>query len=278
MEIFDRDEVSSISNNLYHFKLSNLGKRMDSKLIDKIIGSFNFKVEVGENETKSKIIQHYENDNIDKLRMYEYEDVVKTFTLSAWSSSNSLEDIQTLMMMFILGYLTSTPEHFGPLDPESNIISDELYNINRLGFITHDSQPYDRFPGLMGDDIGKMLTQTPYIMGFIPKIYTDAFVNLILKKTSKLNLSVYDMDNRTFSEYFNVSDDIYNSNTNSYTESYDTQRSPPQDYFDHTPIDEFMGINNKTLIRTLTNHIYIATSELSNQVFSDIIDVLKQMQ
>jgi hypothetical protein len=87
---------------------------------------------------------------------------------------------------FLKGELPMTPYHLGPIDEETVPLVKKLVEINRRGFLTVNGQPALRkitFLPKVGGDLGHRypngawycLEQRPYLEGYLPKIYVDAF-------------------------------------------------------------------------------------------------------
>lgn len=70
---------------------------------------------------------------------------VREINTIQWHMGKSFRDLQTLNLSFIQGFSQLTPYHVGPLDDETSIILNDIYNMNILGAITFNSQPYEKF-------------------------------------------------------------------------------------------------------------------------------------
>ncbi len=128
-------------------------------------------------EVDSRLINFFKT----KCRSGHRIDIVREhellFAKMYWEDSNNLKDIQALNLMFIRGLLPKTPYHFGPLDEETNLIIDKIYNINLFGFFSIGSQPYDKFDGALDEDIGKKVTQRPFLEGFYSREKSTKLMN-----------------------------------------------------------------------------------------------------
>lgn len=60
----------------------------------------------------------------------------------SWGAVKTFNDIQTMNLSFIQGFLSHSPTHYGPLDSESDLIYKHIYNMNRFDFITTGSHPF----------------------------------------------------------------------------------------------------------------------------------------
>jgi hypothetical protein len=56
-----------------------------------------------------------------------------------WTEATSWEHIVALMFNFICGRIFCTPDHGGPLDPESTQLIPGLERLHEYGIITYDS-------------------------------------------------------------------------------------------------------------------------------------------
>jgi hypothetical protein len=59
---------------------------------------------------------------------------------SIWNNMTTIKELQTTTIEFIKGNLTQTPNHYGPLEMDSQKLKTQLIKLNELGFITTGGQ------------------------------------------------------------------------------------------------------------------------------------------
>jgi len=115
---------------------------------------------------------------INQTKVVEVSEAAKV-TRMQWSSGKTFEDLQSLNLAFLSGFINETPYHFGPLDPESNIILKQLHLMNRLDMITYNSQPHESFPSYFKPNA--TVVQYPFVDFVFPRLKSADF-NELLKK------------------------------------------------------------------------------------------------
>lgn len=93
-------------------------------------------------------------------------------------------------ILFLEGKLPMTPYHLGPIDDETIPLVKKLVEINRRGFLTISGQPAKKeikfLPKVGGEDgylypngAWYCIEQRPFLEGYLPKSYVDAFRNFM---------------------------------------------------------------------------------------------------
>lgn len=269
--------ISNILKNNPKFKLLNIKIKYslkDTMLIIEIIVKEN--IQIQEN-LDNKIYQYLSKVNIDSDSKRMYTSCVDNFTRIAWTASKTFKDLQTLTLMFIQNYLKSTPYHMGPLDEESYLISNKLYDITRFDFITTNSQPYEEFQSLIPSDKGKTVIQTPFIEGIIPRRKSDVFIQELFKKNPNIMLQKYQYNDGNLLEY-NVDREYIKRKENDKMPSviYHTIYPPEIEVYSRSP-PYYFGRQTQELLNDECDFIYITTEQQSNEIFDDIISVLKSL-
>lgn len=211
-------------------------------------------------EDDSKIIKYIKHNNEGEDKIDTYKNIIESYTDISWKSSKTFNDLQTLNLLFIQGYLSATPSHFGILDPESNIIGTELYNINKFDYLTTNSQPYDKFPGWMPEDRGKNIIQTPFIEGIYHRNKINTFIKL-LKQINK-NIAISHLNTKTMVK------NIYNPKN--------IEHNDLQDRYANYTVEQF-GLNNINLIKNGFDYLIIYCDEHNNNIFTQITEILKSL-
>ena len=257
---FEQNVEIILKNVFGGLDLRDLFHVIDIKIIyenNKIIINSNI-LEFGKKD-EMKIIkyikQNMENDDVEY-----YEGIIKLYTDVAWKSSNTFNDLQALNLSFIQGYLSATPSHFGILDPESNIIGTELYNINKFDFLTTNSQPYDKFIGNFPGERGKEIIQTPFIEGIYHRNKINKFIQLL--KQINNNIAISHLDTKTMKKSIYNPKNIEHNNLPDRYANYVTNQ---------------FGTHNIDLIKNNFDYIIIYSDENNNNVFTQITDILKQL-
>ena len=97
----------------------------------------------------------------------------------------NFEQYTAVMLTFITDVIPRSAGHAGPLEPESNIIKNELYNLNRLDCVTVNSQPYEEFT----DDDENIYRQRPFVSLFYPRRKINQLMQLL--KNEPMLITVY---------------------------------------------------------------------------------------
>lgn len=127
--------VASVPQVLEKLKVSNIAPIIPSKII---------KYPIDPDAFESSKLHHVQSMiDLDQRELFEQ---YKNLTALLWASGSTFRDLQALNLAFLQGFLLYAPYHFGPLDPESNIILEPLNAMNRLDMLTVNSQPYEEFP------------------------------------------------------------------------------------------------------------------------------------
>lgn len=90
----------------------------------------------------------------------------------------TIEDLQQRTIDFLEGRLSATSYHFGPLMAESSPLVDVLVRLNRLGFITTNSQPGRRFT-----ERGAAYGQRCFVEGLLKKRHVSLFMEKLYRAT-----------------------------------------------------------------------------------------------
>jgi hypothetical protein len=101
-------------------------------------------------------------------------DIVQTFGLC-----KTAEDVQNAMILFLKGEISGHPNHPAPLYNDcKGTFQENLIEINRLGFITEDSQPghYNSYEPENTSPYGR-----GYINGYLPLKLFSKFYNEMIK-------------------------------------------------------------------------------------------------
>lgn len=187
-----------------------------------------------------------------------------------WDDIKTYEQFKNRMLEFIRGDIYSTPDHGGPLNEESNIILDKLIHINKLSYVTLDSQPFR-------EDIrtdGLKRRQRPYIDFIIPMDETLKFIKLLFEKRNNIaivqqrhgecilhlnNVQKNERGGFSCSQIFKDGEWIEENNTNLW---YDLYGRP-----------EFKGIIDE-ILEDEYDQLDCICMDFDNGFFDDIISVL----
>jgi hypothetical protein len=138
-----------------------------------------------------------------------------------WTEATSWEHIVALMFNFICGRIFCTPDHGGPLDPESTQLILGLERLHEYGIITYDSQPYNHSSGTRGKYDWEE-KQRPYLVFHIPTKHPQipeknvkALVKALLERENVFTTIWSDWD--TYPE----SEDDYEDGTDSTLDEQD---------------------------------------------------------
>lgn len=196
--------------------------------------------------------------------LYDIGKIISEYTNLIWNSIESFRDIQTANLLFIRSYLFRTPYHSGPLDSESTIISEQIYDINRFDYITVSSQPYDQF-----NLNGRNIVQFPFIYGLYPRYKAKQLSDQL----GKIGYQV---------EHINLKDGTYNSynvKNNKFitaiTDGIEESINVDNERMYKTGPKFFN--DNKDLVINELDYIYVTNPEYNNQMFTDIVEVAKKL-
>ena len=105
-----------------------------------------------------------------------------------WNASETFQQLQKNMVLFLEGKCNENPWHLGQVDPETVPLLETLREINRRGFVTTEGQPgtiseqviaIDTSFGKPGEKYTEV--QRGYIAGFILNSRADSFVERLLR-------------------------------------------------------------------------------------------------
>lgn len=101
-----------------------------------------------------------------------------------WGAIRTYQDLIEVNTAFIEGKLFKSPYHFGPITSDWSDTGDSsLAQLNRLGFVTVDGQPYlheiSSFLDEKKNEKFSETIQTPYLDGFLLLEHYDAFVEFM---------------------------------------------------------------------------------------------------
>lgn len=187
-----------------------------------------------------------------------------------WHFAETFSDLLALNLAFLRGWLTETSYHLGPLMNESDSIKDELFEMNRLGFITYSSQPYK--------DEEKKLKQKPFVEGIIHKDKSDEMIKKLLSINPTMKIDLINIKEQNHSHHnFNEDKVIL---TEMYVEDHYEEITTNQ--FDAEYVDKMIQFITYRLSEPLVNYITenmdvitIIDDRPNDQMFKDILIALK---
>lgn len=192
-----------------------------------------------------------------------------------WNEGKSFMDLQALNLIYIQGFLDSTPYVSDKLDPESFSIHKELNILNRLDVITVGSQPYIESSNIMG----KSYRQRPYIDFYYPTFKVDNLIRNVIGIRDSIVVQCKNfIDNRIVSYNLDAISDIKLKNGRfplsqdligkSWIENYNTSYD-----FDKNTNDEYIfGENFAPMVSKELTHVFIADNTFTNHIFKIIIN------
>lgn len=253
-------------NPIYNYKTYNTNNKLlySNMLPDVVDESRLSKFSQNLNDNEERIISLFQN------------------FLYQWAMGKTFQDLQTLNLMFLQGFISDTPYHAGPLDPESNIILKELNLLNRLDVITFNSQPHDIFMSPLPGLEHLQAEQFPYVEFFYPKYKSDK-----LEEYMKLYLTssfIIKVDNKQSTILIPTTDlidgKIYEVvYRNAKTKIIDQSNSQAINYDIKLPITFYkeLGPNFEELAKNELVYFMIRDARPSNEIFSDLAGFAKEL-
>ena len=120
------------------------------------------------------------------------------FTNYTWNRGRTFEDLNALMICFIQGLFIKSSDHFGPLDPESSVIYNQLLACNKLNLITYNSQPYDEF---VPEHTGLNTRQYAFIDALCYKEDSDKLLKSITRESNTIKAYCINLRTETTTVY-----------------------------------------------------------------------------
>ena len=105
-----------------------------------------------------------------------------------WDNVYTYQELQKATIKFLKGKLNETPYHFGPIHKETKLILPQLLEMNKLGCVTLNSEPF-----LEEEHKGKYYRQRPYIDFYMHNKYIDDFVTEFLKLNDTAMIKITDI-------------------------------------------------------------------------------------
>lgn len=91
--------------------------------------------------------------------------------------TQTYDELIAANLAFLRGEITRTPYHLGPVSEETRPLLDKLIRINAHGFVSTNGQPGNLRTGYNAKQKWYYaIRQKPYITGFLPGAYLDAFI------------------------------------------------------------------------------------------------------
>lgn len=119
--------------------------------------------------------------------------------MDPFKHTQTYDDLIAANLAFLRGEITRTPYHLGPVSEETRPLLDKLIRINAHGFVSTNGQPGDLKTGYSAKQKWYYaIRQKPYITGFLPGAYLDAFVAFMANPTRS---SQYDYRIYTIREF-----------------------------------------------------------------------------
>lgn len=106
--------------------------------------------------------------------------ILVTLDKPYWKSVDTYEKLQKGIISFLKGKKSTSMFHLGPIFRETIKLTDDLIEINKLGFVSLQGQPGDCVYNQPGEITS--FEQVSFIAGFYPRKKRDALGNMLAKK------------------------------------------------------------------------------------------------
>ncbi len=200
-----------------------------------------------------------------------------------WISGKTFRDLQALNLAFIQGFFLYSPSHFAPLDPESNIVIEQLNAMNRLDMITTNSQPYEEFPHYLDNT---PIRQRPYVEFLYWNTKTTQMAETLLQRKPSVVIYTLEFASGVQTLYgadkpLPIEDDRLPAAqkfiNGQWVEDYGTS-SPlkvENEHYGHY-LGEY-GPNFEPLLKRDLTHVRVIDMNFDNTVFDELVRIGKEL-
>lgn len=126
--------------------------------------------------------------------------------LEPFETAKTYADLIAANVLFLEGTLRQSPYHYGPIDKETEPILQDLIKLNKLGFITVQSQPAGSEVGFVnkiwyvhGEQMGNWWyasEKKPFVEGYLPINELERFIQF-MRKYPEYYYNIYTMENNS---------------------------------------------------------------------------------
>jgi hypothetical protein len=127
--------------------------------------------------------------------------VMAAHVLPVWSNIQTYGDLIKVNLLFLNGKLKMTPYHLGPIDPETFPFLTKLRKINKMGFVTVNSQP-GTCKEFDSTEETYLKEQRAFLQGFFSRKFTPVLIRELFRvQPNNLVIVVYKLHQNSVKIY-----------------------------------------------------------------------------